>query len=349
MRRHAQRSSQVLRSDGPRQIKIPSSLQCFLTHTSKKKCFNHAVLTESSLYSLIEWVFEQLFQRKADLALLRAFTDYMKRARKFSDEGMNLYQMAEMHSQEVCFIVSSQPVIHLLTWCLKKKPLDLVLIWQRINTQADDKVPAGRNALMKLAICVLSVIANSAGCECSSSIFGNIHTKTRNKLVAETVHKTCVLKMDIRHRQIEEGRVSICKKQQFSTVDQPNCVTTPVSIDPGVSLIDFVQPLINKANDDDNTNLPTGKDGLDSAHPSVPLAVPFPTLPTNPPHQQGCRKIPLSDLFLYPSTAEGELDSGIVFYWKGGIKNLDAELASYDVEVEGQEVDGVVESEPVAE
>ena len=75
--------------------------------------------------------------------------------------------------------------------------------------------------------------------------------------------------------------------------------------------------------------------------------VPSPTLPTNPPHQQVRRKIPLSDLFLYPSTAEGELHSGIVFYWKGGIKNLDAELASYDTEVEGQEANGVVESEPV--
>ena len=86
---------------------------------------------------------------------------------------------------------------------------------------------------------------------------------TRNKLGAETVHKTGVLKMDIWRRQIKEGCVPICKKQQFSTVDQPNCVTTPVSIDPGVSLINFVQFLINKANDDNNTNLPTGKDGLD--------------------------------------------------------------------------------------
>ena len=52
--------------------------------------------------------------------------------------------------------------------------------------------------------------------------------------------------------------------------------------------------------------------------------VPSPTLPTNPPHQQVHCKIPLSDLFLYPSAAEGELHSGIVFYWKGGIENLDA-------------------------
>ena len=261
---------------------------------------------------------------------------------------MNLDQMAEMHSQEVCFIVSSQPVIHLLTQRSKKKPLDLVLIWQRINTQADDEVPAGRNALTKLAIRVLSVVANSAGCERSFSIFGNIHTKTRNKLGAETVHKTGILKMDIRRRQIEEGRVPTRKKRQFSTVDQPDCVTAPVSIDPGVSPIDFVQSLINEANDDDNTNLPTGEDGLDSADPSVPPAVPSPTLPTNPPRQQGRRKIPLSDLFLYPSTTEEELDSGVAFYWKGGIKNLNAELASYDAEVEGQEVD-VVESEPVVE
>ena len=52
-------------------------------------------------------VFEWLIQRKADLALLRAFTDYTKRAGEFSDEGMNLDEMAKMHSQEVCSIFSA--------------------------------------------------------------------------------------------------------------------------------------------------------------------------------------------------------------------------------------------------
>ena len=128
-------------------------------------------------------------------------------------------------------------------------------------------------------------------------------------------------------------------------MDQPNCVTTLVSIDPGVSLINFVQSLINEANDDEDNNLPTGEDCQESTHPSVPLVVPSPIPSTNLPRQQVCWKIPLYDLFLYPSTLEGDLDSGIAFYWKGGIRNLDAELASYNTELEGQEVDGVVEPE----
>lgn len=176
----------------------------FLNPYIRKRCFNPAVLTESSLYNLIERVFERLFEKKGDLALLRAFTDYAKGVSEFLDEEMNLNQMTAMHLQEV------SPTIRVWEFqttdsTLKKKPLDLVFIWKRIDTQADNELPAGRNALTRLAIRLLSVVANSAGCERSFSIFGNIHTKTRNKLGTETVHKTGILKMDIRRRHVEEG------------------------------------------------------------------------------------------------------------------------------------------------
>ena len=192
------------------------------------------------MYDLIERVFERLFEKKGDLALLRAFTDYAKGVGEFSDEEMNLNQMTAMHLQEV------SPTIRVWEFqttdsTLKKKPLDLVFIWKRIDTQADNELPAGRNALTRLAIRLLSVVANSAGCERSFSIFGNIHTKTRNKLGTETVHKTGILKMDIRRRHVEEGRVPTRKKRQFSTLDEPTSVTTPISVDPEADPIDFIQ------------------------------------------------------------------------------------------------------------
>ncbi|KAF8876986.1 hypothetical protein CPB84DRAFT_1795481 [Gymnopilus junonius] len=46
---------------------------------------------------------------------------------------------------------------------MKNLPLDLVFLWRRIDTQKDDEPPAGRNCLTKLAIRILSIIANSAG------------------------------------------------------------------------------------------------------------------------------------------------------------------------------------------
>jgi hypothetical protein len=190
-----------------------------------------------------------------------------------------------------------------------------------------------RNALTRLAIRLLSVVANLAGCERSFSIFGNIHTKTRNKLGTETVHKTGVLKMDIRRRHVKEGRVPTRKKRQFSTLDQPTSVTTPVSVDPEANPIDYVQSLINEAEqDDDDDNLPNVEELLESIQLSFPVCAPAPTpsTSTNPPRRQARRKIPLSDLFLYPSTTEEELEGGLAFYWKGGVKNLEAELARYD-------------------
>ena len=62
---------------------------------------------------------------------------------------------------------------------------------------------SGRNCLVKLAIRILSVIANSGSCERAFSDFGISHTKLRNKLNAEKVHKTSVVKMDRRQSHIQ--------------------------------------------------------------------------------------------------------------------------------------------------
>ena len=68
-----------------------------------------------------------------------------------------------------------------------------MFIWSRI----DNGTTSGRNALVKLAIYILTIIANSAGCERTFSDFGIIHTKPRNKLDAKKVHKTGLVKMDL--------------------------------------------------------------------------------------------------------------------------------------------------------
>ncbi|KIM74770.1 hypothetical protein PILCRDRAFT_92459 [Piloderma croceum F 1598] len=117
----------------------------------------------------------RIFGQKADIDFLKAFTDYSKGQAEFSDERMSLAMMADMHAS-------------------KDSPLDLVLIWTYIDTDC----LTGHNRLVKLAIHILSVIANSAGCKRVFSDFGLIHTKPRNKLSVENVHKTSTLKMDLR-------------------------------------------------------------------------------------------------------------------------------------------------------
>ena len=56
-----------------------------------------------------------------------------------------------------------------------------VEIWEGIDTQEE----TGRNRLTKLAIHILSVVANSAGCERAFSHMGLVHTGIRSKLGVE--------------------------------------------------------------------------------------------------------------------------------------------------------------------
>ena len=52
---------------------------------------------------------------------------------------------------------------------------------------------------------IFTVVANSAGCERVFSNFGITHTKLRNKLNAEKVHKSSVVRMEIKRVQRDNG------------------------------------------------------------------------------------------------------------------------------------------------
>ena len=53
------------------------------------------------MYDLIERVFERVYEKKADLFLFLAFSDYEARKGEFSNSGMNLDKMAELYKQAV--------------------------------------------------------------------------------------------------------------------------------------------------------------------------------------------------------------------------------------------------------
>ncbi|KAF8969027.1 ribonuclease H-like domain-containing protein, partial [Flammula alnicola] len=139
--------------------------------------FSPSVLPERNLLETVKHIFEQVYSRKPDIYLMMAFTDYWRKKGEFAFDKTELEEVTQMFSDS-------------------NLPLDLVFLWKWINTQKENKPPMGRNSLTKLAIHILSVIANSAGCEHSFSIFGNIHMKTQNKLDTTMVHKTGIAKMD---------------------------------------------------------------------------------------------------------------------------------------------------------
>lgn len=71
-------------------------------------------------------------------------------------------------------------------------------IWRQLDTNCFE---SGRNWLVRLAIRILSVIANSAGCERLFSAMGLLHTKTRNRLNLDRVQKSVYLKSVLQREQ----------------------------------------------------------------------------------------------------------------------------------------------------
>jgi hypothetical protein len=76
-------------------------------------------------------------------------------------------------------------------------------VWEGIDTQQQ----VGRNRLVKLAVHILSIIANSAGCERAFSHMGLVQTATRSKLSMDKVRKTTMVGMDLKRSHIEAGLV----------------------------------------------------------------------------------------------------------------------------------------------
>ncbi|KAJ7226169.1 hypothetical protein C8J57DRAFT_1252769 [Mycena rebaudengoi] len=88
-----------------------------------------------------------------------AFFDYGKDAREFSRSYMNLAEMKQLYERE-------------------NKRVNVVKIWEQLDTGDTN----GRNGLVKLAIWLLSIVANSAGSERGFSKFGIYLTKLRSQL-----------------------------------------------------------------------------------------------------------------------------------------------------------------------
>ena len=56
---------------------------------------------------------------------------------------------------------------------MQNKPVDILQIWEGLDTGANTST----NQLVRLAIHILTIVANSAGAECFFSLLGIIHTK----------------------------------------------------------------------------------------------------------------------------------------------------------------------------
>ncbi|GLB40084.1 putative protein of unknown function (DUF 659) [Lyophyllum shimeji] len=252
-------------------------LAVFFNPYIRSRIFSPAVLTESSLYSIVDKVFKRFYGCGGDLVLYKAFTDYVRGEGDFSPEEMNLEWIKEM-----------------------------------FNAEPSNAPPEGSNALLKLAI-----------------LFGSVHTKYRNRLKAEQVHKIGVLKMDIKRSQLAEGHGTNRSKRKFRQIESPSDENSPAApLDP-TDFRALADSLINEAIDDDIEPDPS----------PTPVASAQPSNPGSTSSRHGRGKIPLELLFSYDLTAVALNNrTGMDFYWKGGIRNIEEELRQCDEDEEDKEL-----------
>jgi hAT family C-terminal dimerisation region len=183
--------------------------------------------------------------------------------------------------------------------------LDVVRVWQFNN---DDS-----NGIVKLAIRILSIVANSGASERNFSAFGTIQTDCRNELSVERVHNVNVVRMEIRHSHAEAGLLISRGKRKLGSNGEPSSeAAEPDPTSGSDSDEDTFTPLAHRLID-------SARDANDAHEdPPVPLARPS----TCPKRTQ----VPLSALFDYE-----KLDHKLDFYWRGGLKNLEKDAEACEL------------------
>jgi hypothetical protein len=294
-------------------------LAVFFNPYIRQRPYSRSALTHAHLYNMASSVFKRIYNKNPNLDFLKAFEDYFDNRNEFSSARMELDMMKSMYESRV-----SQAPWYQITYIhasrLQDEDVDLVLVWKRLDTGESE----GRNCFVELAMRILTVIANSGGCERAFSHFGITHTNIRNKLDAQKVHKTSVLKTALRRSHTDAGLTSRHLKRKFGPeIESQDEPVDPTAFDHSLSSEDsevvdvdeLMEELMREANNDDHDE--------DNSLPSLgpPLTIP-PSLTSAP------RKIPLSLLF---SFADPSSRTCLDFYWKGGLRNIEREVAAYDL------------------
>ncbi|QRV84724.1 hAT family dimerization protein [Ceratobasidium sp. AG-Ba] len=315
---------QVLNVDGRRLIKIPL-LAVFLNPFIRARLFNpqNTRLNRSSLYGIAKRVFRRVFQKNNDLELHEAFLDYY--------EGRNEFHPDRWDYEELR-----------LSYEHAGRPINLVSIWSGLLAY---KTPnSGRHQLAHLAIHVLSIVANSAGCERLFSEMGHIHTKRRAQLTFGKVFDTAVVRMDLKRKHAAEGMTRARLQRQFGSlsIDPTSSVdhnsesnsdqhdetaeqiadTDMMDEDPAAHDITALAARLHQDVLDDEDPL---DEESETAVKTEPGAVSRPSRTFFGTQTA----IPLAELFNYShSGPEGQ---GLDAFMKGGLVNLQKELEIYDL------------------
>jgi hypothetical protein len=178
---------------------------------------------------------------------------------------------------------------------------------------------------------------------------GLVHTAIRSRLSVDKVRKTTVVGMDIKREHIDAGLIRPRAHRNFEAPTSSNTMPETASTDFEPSefedVLDFDQlaeQLIEEAaNDtdsdsdtDDPSSAPVPTPSLTIRLPvqAIQAALPDSTLP-KPVSKTA---IPLKLLFTFPADRNSP-STGMDYFWKGGIKNLDKEMEAYEILWSNQE------------
>ncbi|KIJ42868.1 hypothetical protein M422DRAFT_67959 [Sphaerobolus stellatus SS14] len=201
----------------------------------------------------------------------------------------------------------------------------------------------GCNQLIKLAIHILSIIGNSAGCEHLFSAMGLIHTKLRNRLGPQKVRDMAILRAELHRSHLRQGLTRPrshkwkFRNMEASEGDDKKQEAADLDVDEDdegpADTRSVAQSLIKEAEEDDNDlgaelfdeELPDASDLVVESTRNRHIICFFGAAPL----------VPLSQLFIYPdnynSAPEGRVRKGFNMFWTGSVANLTRELEVYDL------------------
>jgi hypothetical protein len=218
----------------------------------------------------------------------------------------------------------------------------MIDVWTGVDT--------GENQFIQLAIRLLSIVANSAGCERFFSQLGGIHTKDHNRLGHKTARNTAVVASDLHRSHVANGltRKSLKRKHmldaQLGDSDGRSEVIGGTVLDEiagevlgevsegEVNFDACASELIREATSDDTTedssdeedSAPSGSAGNGTSAIVAPPTRLFLFL-------SAASKTPLSKLFNFEVSGDVTKARQFSMFWKGGLQTLREEAALYDL------------------
>ncbi|KAJ7126578.1 ribonuclease H-like domain-containing protein [Mycena crocata] len=238
-----------------------------------------------SLYNITKQLYTRFFDEEPDLDFHAVFFDYSRDSREFSRSYMQLAEMKQLYERE-------------------NKRVSVVAVWEQLDTGETN----GRNGLVKLAIWVLSIVANSAGSE------------------RGFIRKMNTVAMDLKRTHEELGLMTDHLKRKFvhfsEQVAGPDAAAA-VNNEPD-SFAGLMTQLIHDLTETREVPIDEEEDDDEDTVPIV--------------HSRS--NYTLKELFEYPANDvdTDSLRNGLGFHWLGGLKDLQEELELYDLLMEDMDV-----------